>query len=299
MRNPLRHGRWFLLTLGLLLFELSTVSSVQAQAANPELDALLTKGVQFPNGQFRKLRQPTLADGLNADAQQKAIEDVLAMKQGRPLTYAEFTVKNLNTPYVLLIDKDPKYDANAPGHSINVWFVVFGDLKTVSDPKFMRQQFQRDKNSRIDVLSDDDLKQRQIVPRTIPDGKEWLVHGTFKLLQTNVRVQVQGTTRVVETTTKESAILAGQIDRRFDSDAKYPNEWRPAPSGVVGGPPTLYFSSGAYAKVTKLVNPAGALLVEYHFVYDEPEAWFGGANLLRSKLPQKTRDDVKDFRRAM
>ena len=163
----------------------------------------------------------------------------------------------------------------------------------------MRQQFQRDKNSQIDVLSDDDLKQRKIVPRTIPDGKEWLVHGMFKLLQTNVRVQVQGTARVVETTTKESAILAGQIDHRFDSDAKYPNDWRPAPSGVVGGPPTLYFSSGAYAKVTKLVNPAGALLVEYHFIYDEPEAWFGGANLLRSKLPQKTREDVKDFRRAM
>ena len=135
MRNPLRHGRWFLLTLGLILFELSAVSSAQAQAANPELDALLTKGVQFPNGQFRKLRSPTLADGLNADAQQKAIEDVLAMKQGRPITYAEVTVKNLNTPYVLLIDQDPN-TMRTPRVIRSIFgSSSSGDLKKVSDPE--------------------------------------------------------------------------------------------------------------------------------------------------------------------
>jgi len=296
MRNPLPRGRWLLLALGLLAFELSAISSLRAQTANPELDALLTKGVQFPDGQFRKLRPPTLADGLDAAAQQTAIEAVLAMKKGHPITFAQFVVKNRNTPYVLLIDSDPQYDTNAPGHSINLWFVVYGELKTVSNPKFMKQEFKPDKSSRIDVLGDDDLKQRQIVPRTTPDGKEWFVHGTFNLLQTDVRVQVQATERVVQTTTKESTTLAGQIDRRFDSDAKYPNEWRPAPGGVVGGPPVLYFSSGAYSRVTKLVKPAGALLVEYHFVYDEPVGWFGGANLLRSKLPQQADQNVKDFR---
>ena len=292
MRNPLPRGGWLLLTLGLLAFELSAVSSVRAQAANPELDALLTKGVEFPGNQFRKLRPPTLDDGLNADAQQTAIEAVLAMKKGQAITYAQFVVKNRNTPYVLLIDSDP----NASGHSIDLWFVVFGELKTVSNPKFMKQEFKTDKSSRIDVLSDDDLKQRQIVPRTIQDGKEWFVHGTFNLLQTDVRVQVQASERVVQTTTKESATIAGQIDRRFDSDAKYPNEWQPAPGGVVGGSPVLYFSSGAYSKVTKLAKPAGALLVEYHFVYDEPEGWFGGANLLRTKLLQLADQNVKDFR---
>jgi hypothetical protein len=286
-----------LLTLGLLAFELSAVSSVRAQAANPELDALLNKGVEFPGGQFRKLRPPTLTDGLNADAQQKAIGNVLAMKKGRPITYVEFTVKNLNTPNVLLIDQDPQYDGNAPGHSINLWFVVFGDLKTVADPKFMKNEFKPDKTSRTDTLSAADLKQRQIVPRIIPGGNEWFVHGTFKLLPAGVRLQVQATERVVETVTKDSATMAAQIDRRFDNDAQYPNEWRPAPNGVVGGPPILYFSSGAYAKVTKLVQPAGALLVEYHFVYDEPDGWFNGVNLLRSKLPQSTPNDVRDFRR--
>jgi hypothetical protein len=284
---------------GLIALELSAVSSVRAQAANPELDALLNKGAEFPGGIFRKLRPPTLPDGLDAAAQKKAVDAVLAMRMGRPITYKEFTVNNLNTPYVLLIDKDPQYDTNAPGHSINLWFVVFGKLKTVADPKFMKKQFQPDKTSRTDTLSAADLKDRQIVPRAIPDGNEWFVHGTFKLLQAAVLVQVQATERAVETTTKESATIAGQIDRRFDNDAKYPNEWRPAPAGVVGDPPTLYYYSGAYAKVTQLIEPAGALLVEYHFVYEEPQGWFNGANLLRSKLPAKTEGDVHDFRREL
>lgn len=299
MRNILLSGRWLLLMLGAAAMQLSTASPVRAQAANPELDALLTQGVAFPGGQMRKLRPPTLVDGLTADQQQQAIGPVLALKRGRPITYAQFSKKDRNGPYVLLIDQDPQYDGNLPGHSINLWFVVYGNLKTVADPKFMKEQFKPDKTSRFDTLTPADLKERQIVPRTIADGNEWFVHGTFKLLQTDVRLQVQATERVVETTTKESATLAGQIDRRFDRDAKFPNDWRPAPRGVIGEPATLYVSSGAYSKVTKLIQPAGALLVEYHFVYDEPEAWFDGNNLLRSKLPQMANGNVPDFRAAV
>jgi len=38
-------------------------------------------------------------------------------------------------------------------------------------------------------------------------------------------------------------------------------------------------------KITRLAEPAGALFVEQHIVFAEPTGWFGGANLLRSKLP--------------
>ena len=148
MRNFLPGGRWLLLMLGLAAMQLSTSSPVRAQAANPELNALLTQGVAFPGGQMRKLRPPTLADGLNAAQQQQAIGAVLAMKKGRPITYNQFTVNNLNTPNVLLIDEDPQYPANAPGHSIDLWFVAYGDLKTVANPKFMKDQFKPDPKSR-------------------------------------------------------------------------------------------------------------------------------------------------------
>jgi len=298
MRNPLPSGLWILLAMGLIAMEPSAVSPVRAQA-NPELNALLTQGVAFPGGQTRKIRPPSMVDGLDAAGQRKVIDAIMAMKIGRPINFGDFTKNNLNAPFVLLIDEDPTYDGNLPGHSVNLWFVVHGELKTVADPTFLKNQFKPDESGRTDTLSAADLQQRQIVPRIIPEGSEGFVHGKFRMLDKDVRVEIQATERIVRTTTKESATVAGQIDRRFDSDAKFPNEWRSVTQGVVSGTPILYFSHGSYAKVTKLIAPAGALLVDYHFVYDEPEGWFNGANLLRSKLRAKTEGDVRTFRRQV
>ena len=115
MRNPLPSGRWFLLMVGLIAWELSATAAARAQSANPELDALLTKGVEFPGGQMRKLRPPTLVDGLSAAAQQASNRSRAGDEKGRPLTYKEFTVHNLNTPYVLLVDMDLQVGGNYPG----------------------------------------------------------------------------------------------------------------------------------------------------------------------------------------
>ncbi len=65
------------------------------------------------------------------------------------------------------------------------------------------------------------------------------------------------------------------------------------------GQPQPYSGAGFYAKVTRLKEPEGALFVEYHQVFQEPKAWFGGANLLRSKLPLLAQDSVRDFRRKV
>ena len=206
-------------------------------------------------------------------------------------------VNNLNTPYVQLIDQDPQYDNGQPGHSINLWFVVYGKLKTVADPKFLKNQFKPTNTGRVDTLQAADLDQRKIVPAKIPGGNEWFVHGVFKLVQGQVLVQVQGTARADQTTTDDSTTMAVMIDRRFDNDPKFPNEWRPAPGGVVQGNPTLYYSCGGYSKVTKLAAPADAMFVEYHLVFDEPQGWFQGRDVLRSKLPEGTPGDVRQFRR--
>ena len=65
------------------------------------------------------------------------------------------------------------------------------------------------------------------------------------------------------------------------------------------GPPTPYAGLGGYIKVTGLHEPAGALLVECHAVFDEPQGWFDGKNLLRSKLPLVVQENVRTFRRKL
>ena len=66
---------------------------------------------------------------------------------------------------------------------------------------------------------------------------------------------------------------------------------------LLASPPTLYFSSGAYAKVTQLIQPAGLCWSNITLSTTNRQAWFDGANLLRPKLRLKTPDDVRDFRR--
>ncbi len=275
----------------------------QAPAVNTIYNQLIQQGVPF-GGAFRKIRPPTLTDGMTAAQQQQAIQPVLQKKPGAPLTYAAFTLNNLNSKYVLLIDDltPPFGGANQPGHSIDLWFVVWGQLATITDPNFLKQQFQPDPNDRIDVVQQADLP-ANLVPQKIAGGGEWWVHGQFMLLSNDKRAQVRGTAHTMETTNQDSGTLGAIVDQRFNQNPKFQNEWRPV-TGINGGvvqlgPPQLYVSSGGYVKVTKLVQPAGALLVEYHMVYDEPNGWFGGKNLLRSKLFTKTEDDVRAFRKKV
>ena len=94
---------------------------------------------------------------------------------------------------------------------------------------------------------------------------------------------------------------AGRIDPRFDKDASLTNQWQSLGRDSLGqlkaGPPQPYRAAGWYLKVTRLHEPAGANLVEYHVAFDEPHTWFDGANLLRSKLPLVAQDAIRRFRR--
>jgi hypothetical protein len=286
----------------------------QGQPANLIYNQLIQQGVPFGNV-FRKIRPPTLDDGLNAAQQEQAITKVLnvnnANTKSQAITYAAFINKDagINGPYVFLID-----DAmmgfggpGAPGHSIDLWFVVYGKLKAITDPKFLKQQFQPDSKDTIDVLKATDLPME--IPA--PGAGEWYVHGQFMVLSHDMRMRVRGTAHAMETTNARSGILAAITDQRFNNNPNFPNEWRTvlrdanqqilrdAKDDPQLGQPMLYFSTGGYIKTTKLVIPADAVLVEYHLVYDEPLGWFGGHNLLRGKLYTPTENNVRGFRRQV
>ncbi|MES1213546.1 MAG: hypothetical protein ABUL64_03085, partial [Singulisphaera sp.] len=84
---------------------------------------------------------------------------------------------------------------------------------------------------------------------------------------------------------------------------QFPNSWSPLERDASGklsvGAAKAYSGLGGYMKMTELVEPAGALFVECHIVFDEPEAWFHGKNFLRSKLPLVVQDNVRSFRRKL
>jgi hypothetical protein len=312
MRDTLRGYVRCVVAAAVAASGLMAVPSASAQGVvnNTIFTDLLQRGVPF-GGSFRRLPTPTLVDGLTAPQQQQAIGAILARKPSRP-TYQAFTEDKLNAPYVMFIDDltPPFGGGNQPGHSIDLWFVVWGKLDAITDPKFLKQQFQPDANDRIDVLKPNELPMG-VQPQKIAGVGEWFVHGQFMILSADKRVKVHATAHTMETTTNDSGTVAAIIDQRFNQNPTFPNEWRPVLRDANGqirldakgqpllGGPSPYVSAGGYLKATKLIQPAGALLVEYHLVYDEPVGWFGGKNLLSPKLNAKAEDDVRMFRRKV
>ena len=133
-----------------------------------------------------------------------------------------------------------------------------------------------------------------------PEQQDRYVYTVFPLLD---RVQLAAASRTVMSRTADSLIFATSLDSRFADDKEFPNRWRSMKklpgNRIELGPPQPYDGAAAYMKVTRLADPKGALLVEYHLVFVEPQDWFGGANLLRSKLPVLIQTQVRAFRKQL
>src|SRR5205823_3593968 len=115
------------------------------------------------------------------------------------------------------------------------------------------------------------------------------------------RVQVSSTNHAMVSRTKDSIVLAGRLDPRFNKDADFPNQWRPMTLKDDGkealGPAQPYEGAAMYIKLTRLHEPPGAVFVEFHQVFLEPKKWFDAPNMLKSKLPLVIQSEVRGFRK--
>jgi hypothetical protein len=261
---------------------------------------LLHSGVRMESGATMKLPPPTLPDGLSAADQQK----ILAQLADDRHPVEALLRKSVVAPFVLKITDDP----SAAGQTsrachIDLWFVAYADLARVSDEKFVRQQFEAEtsadasnSSSQLVALSPADLTARHIT--TVAD--ERIFAGTIDLFD---RVRLTAAIDGRQSRTDESVVVAISVDPRFSADAEFPNSWRNVTRGTGRalqlGAAQPYQAAGGYMKASRLAQPSGALLIEYHLVFEEPQGWFRGSNLLRSKLPLLCQDGVRTFRRRM
>ena len=262
---------------------------------NALFEQLQADGVKFGAGTV-KLPKPSRPDGLDAVAQQAALAKIA--DENHPVE--ALTRKAVVAPFILKI-ADEKVSGAARPRRVDLWFVAYGDVHKMTDETFVKQSVDAEAAAAPDapqgaVLTDEELKSRGIMPE--PDEK--YLAATMNLFN---RVRLSGAMRTMLTRTDESVLAAGMLDPRFAKDDKYPNTWRPIVREESGaqklGPAQPYSSAAWYAKATRLAKPTGAVLVELHLVFDEPEGWFNGANLLRSKLPIVAQDGVRKIRRKI
>ncbi len=270
-----------------------------ADGPNEILRMLLTVGVPIADGEIVKLPEPTLADGMTAAAQRRQIE---AIADGRN-SWEDLTRRTVVAPFLLRTSRDAS-EQRGLGCRADLWFVAYGSLGTLAGDEFLRGQFKSasedaENASSARLLSDADLKKRGLpVPSEAEDPQYVAAEAT--LLERN---RVSATTRSIKTRTAESLIVASILEPRFTDDPEFPNRWCSILRDDTGsrqlGEPHTYRGLGSFVKATRLVEPSGAILIEYHVAYAEPREWFKGANLLQSKLPILAQTVVRKLRRSL
>ncbi len=267
-------------------------AAVTHEARNPLYKSLLDPGLAVSADAKAKFPAPTMPDGLDG-AKQKTIITTLI---GDDYTYDEFARKSAVAPQLLKLRDVSPSDPKAPARGVDVWFIVYGDLKALDDDKFLDRIANVSRGEgKGGALTKDDLTKRKITPgdeKSEPHG-----HTEFDFLE---KVRIHATGRVVWTRTDGSVVVAAEIDPRFKGDADFPNQWQSLTKEggtVKAGPANPWSGAAFYLKITKLAEPAGALFVEQHIIFTEPTGWFDGANVLRSKLPAAVQTNVRNIRK--
>jgi hypothetical protein len=297
----LRHSiaGWICGLIGLCLV---AGSSANLRADDPVLKELLEVGVQVIPGQRVRLPAPTLSGTAGLDEQRRVI--LLAAGQ-HPVD--EFTRKSAVTPFNLKMESLTDAQGKRYAQTVDVWFIAYGRLETLRDRQLLEELASAASQesgsvvaARTDLLTIAQLQKYGIELQESEQEREVLATFATPLLD---RVLVSGVVHSWQTFGTGEITVSGILDSRVDKEPELSNRWQAiedrAGEDPKLGPPSEYSGFGGYLRATALQEPAGALLIEAHVVFHEPEGWFRGANLLRSKLPLALQDQVRSFRKKL
>jgi hypothetical protein len=269
---------------------------------DPILKELLEVGVEVIPGKRVQLPVPTLGAGASLEAEQRA---VLAAAGHHPVD--EFLRKSAVTPFTLKMESLTDQQGQRYAQTVDFWFIAYGGLERLRDPILIEelvgmagQETGSVMAPRSRLLDQAILEKHQIKQRKTEQEQESFGDFAIPLLD---RVLVSGVMHSWQSHGAREITLSGILDSRFSDHPELVNRWQSiedrAGEEPKLGPPQDYRGFGGYLRVTALQEPAGALLIEAHVVFHEPEGWFRGANLLRSKFPLALQDQIRSFRKKL
>jgi hypothetical protein len=288
------------LGLGATLLGLAPAPATQSEAphaANDVYQALLRDGLTL-SGAHITFPAPLLSDGDTPEAERAALRKLA----GSDSAVEELLRNSVTAPQILKL-QDEKAPDGTVIRSGSLWFAVHGRLDEI-DPAQLGARSAESKpveagNMRFTskLLGDDELKPRGIT-RSDPK-REWYSHIVGDLLD---RIHVEATDHLRATQSEHSWVFASRTDPRFDKDAHAPNRWTTLARG--GQPkdsaePKPFAGGASTTTISRLQSHPGVLLVEGHFVFAEPRAWFDGAPILRSKIAPVAQDQIRRLRREL
>ncbi len=289
------YNRFMPILAALLLSFLTEVAAEPASGheANTVYTQVIRDGIDL-GGQRIRLPEPLLKDGQEAEAQNAALLGIA----GSDRALSDLQRDSVTAPYILKVH-DVKTNSGVM-RLVDLWFVVRASLEDIEPMKIAAQASGRTVGAgnmefRDRLLTAEELKPRG---RSAVSGRElsrWYSHVEGKLLD---RIEVAATSEVVASRTADSLIIASRTDRAFDAPGPFANRWR-AVGHEGAGADQVYDGGISYARIDRLERPDGALLVEVHAAFIEPEPWFHGAPILRSKFAPVAQDQIRRLRREL
>jgi hypothetical protein len=264
-------------------------------ARNAVYVGVLDQGLKL-DGQVVKLPEPRVHDGQEAEAQRTALRDVAGSDQA----LEELLRNSVTAPYIIKV-RDIKDEA-ATIRVADIWFVVHADLAELDPAKEAARTDGKSVEAgnmavQTRLLKADELRAAGITPASdSPDKKMWHAHIHGRLLG---RIEIAVTNQVVASRTGESIVIASRTDPAFDKPGPDANGWRPIGSEKGDGALKPYPGGISYTKISRLALKPGALLVEIHSAFIEPQEWFQGAPILRSKFSVIAQDQIRSLRREL
>jgi hypothetical protein len=266
-------------------------------ARNAVYAHVLNQGISAA-GQTVRLPEPRLLDGQDQSAQRAALRDVA----GSDRALDDLLRNSVTAPYIIKVHDVKATDATIRG--ADVWFVVYADLKQID---FQQEAARTDQKEaevanmwfKTSLLKDTDLRAAGVDPSSAAGQNTWYSHVRARLLD---RIEFEVTNQVCASQSDESVVVASRTDPAFDKAGSNPNGWKPLPPQ--GGPkaevPAKSCPGGiSYAKISRSQLKPGALLVEMHMAFVEPQEWFQGAPILRSKFSLVAQDQIRRLRRDL
>lgn len=287
----------------LVLSALSLILSTPPQQTEPAQDpahqrnqvytGVLRDGLKA-GGTTVSLPAPTFRDDLDEAGRRAALLKVCGSEQA----LSNFLRDSVTAPYVLKTNDSKTEDAII--RSIDLWFVVRADMSKLDPVKLIGQTDEKAVevgNMRFEqrLLTADDLKPKNRTARLEGDAPHWFVDLKGRLLD---RIAFEAVDEAMATRAEDSMVVAARVDPAFDAPGEPSNHWKNLRED---GPANPYQGGASYAKISrlKLKEADDALIVEVHAAFAEPNAWFQGAPILRSKISPVVQDQVRRLRREL
>ncbi len=267
-------------------------------ARNSIFKLVLDEGLESSDKKVT-LPKPRLVDGQDAESQRAALREAA----GSDRALDDLLRDSVTAPYIIKV-RDLK-SSNATIRQADVWFVAYSELKQVD----FGQEAARTDQKEVEVanmwfqtrlLKENDLRGSGIKAAPAESGQnQWYSHVHSKLLD---RIDFEVTNLIVASQSADSIVVASRTDPAFAKAGSLANAWKPIPRD--GGSkteitPKPYEGGMSYAKISRLAIKPGALLVEIHMAFVEPDGWFQGAPILRSKFSVAAQDQIRTLRREL